>query len=63
MNCAIIFVILCAFSFAISHSHQQNFSLLRDFTCAVVEDELKEHPEMQTVALIELENNLPSNFS
>lgn len=40
-----------------------NFSLLRDFTCAVGKDELKNHPELQTIKLIELENDFPSNFS
>jgi hypothetical protein len=43
--------------------NHQKFSLLRDFTCAVARDEVKKHPEMQTIAFIELENNFPSDFS
>ena len=41
----------------------QNFSFLRDFSCAVAKDELEKHPEMRTIALIELKNYFPSGFS
>lgn len=47
----------------LSISKKKTFQLLRNFTCAVVKDELEKHPEMQTIAMIELENNFPSNFS
>lgn len=63
LNRAIFFKVFLTLSFVNSLRHHQNFTLLRDFTCAVIEDELKEHPEMQNVALIELENNFPLNFS
>lgn len=35
----------------------QNFTFLSDVTCAIAKDELEKHPEMQTIALIELQNN------
>jgi hypothetical protein len=43
--------------------HKNNFSFLRNFTCAVAKDELEKHPEMRTIAMIELENNFPPTFS
>lgn len=43
--------------------HKQNFELLSNFTCAVAHDEINKHHEMRTIALVELENNFPSNFS
>lgn len=42
---------------------QQNFSLLRNFTCAAVKNELDKNPDMRTVAMVELENNFPHEFS
>jgi hypothetical protein len=45
-----------------SFSKNQRFSLLRDFTCAVAKDELQIHPDVQTIAMIELENNFPPQF-
>lgn len=38
-------------------------SLLSDFICSIVEDELKNHPELKTISIIELENYFPLNFS
>lgn len=43
--------------------NNQKFSLLRDFTCAVAKDELMKHPEMRTIAMIELRNSFPKSFS
>lgn len=65
MNFKIYFIILI---FCISNSNQfkkyrKHFSLLRDFTCDVAKDELEKHPEMRTIAVIELEHNFPSSFS
>lgn len=67
------FVALCFFVFLkmfifiratrLHKSHDRNFSLLIDFTCAVAKDELEKHPEMRTIALIELENNFMPEFS
>jgi hypothetical protein len=45
-----------------SRHKNKNFQLLRDFTCAAARDELEKHPEMRTIAMIELENNFPPNF-
>jgi hypothetical protein len=42
---------------------RKNFSRIRDFTCAVAKDVLVKHPEMQTIALVELENNFPKCFT
>jgi hypothetical protein len=61
-----LFSLLLSLLFNFSHSkiiHKNNFSLLRDFTCAVAKDELEKHPEMRTIAIIELENNFPPTFS
>lgn len=44
-------------------SFEKDFSLLRDLTCEFAKDELEKHPEMNTIALIELENNFPHKFS
>ena len=41
----------------------QNFSPLRDFVCSVAKDELKNHPEIRTISIIELESNFPQTFS
>ena len=41
----------------------QKFSLLRDISCAVAADELAKHPEMRTIALMELQNGFPKTFS
>ena len=43
--------------------HRQDFSLLLNFTCGAAKDELEKHPEMQTIAMVELENNFPREFS
>lgn len=43
--------------------HRQNYSRLIEITCDIAKDELKKHPEMQTIVLVELENNFPSYFS
>lgn len=47
----------------IRKDHRQNFTLLCDFICAVVKDELDKNQEMQTVGFVELENDFPSDFS
>lgn len=50
----------------LSEIYSKNISqknLLKDFTCVVVKDELDKNPEMQTIVLIELENNFPLNFN
>ena len=52
----------CAFKDFLTIQNQ-NFSQLRDFACAAAEDELKKHPEMKTIALVEFENDFPSTFS
>ncbi len=52
----------CAFKDFLTIQNQ-NFSQLRDFACAAAEDELKKHPEMRTIALVEFENDFPSTFS
>jgi hypothetical protein len=49
--------------FGSNRQKHSNFSLLINFTCAVAKDELEKHPEMRTIALIELENNFKPNFS
>lgn len=53
--------------FALNCVHQvknwRAFSFLAKFTCAVVKDEFEKNPEMQTIAIIELENYFPSIFS
>lgn len=41
---------------------QSDFTLLRNFACAVAKGVLKKNPEMQGIALIELENNFSRNF-
>lgn len=58
----VVFLSACKQSLS-KDSKNQNFEFLRDFTCAIVEDEHKNHPEMRSIALIELENNFPSSFS
>lgn len=56
-------VIILFFQTVEFSSFRQNFSLLTNFTCDVANYELENHPEMQTIAFIELENNFPSHFS
>lgn len=41
----------------------RNYSRLVNFSCEVARDELEKHPEMRTIALIELKNNFPKKFS
>ncbi len=41
----------------------QNFSLLRDLTCAVAADEFAKHPEMRSILLVEQKNDFPKTFS
>lgn len=64
--------LFCSFSlFSCSHllgkylrtDHRQNFTKLREFVCLIAKDESEKHPEMQTIAFVELENNFPSSFS
>ncbi len=43
--------------------NRENFSLLRDLSCAVAVDELAKHPEMRTIALVELQSDFPETFS
>jgi hypothetical protein len=43
--------------------NNENFSLLRNFTCAVVKDELEKNLEMRTIFVIEQENKFPKDFS
>lgn len=45
------------------NSDHGKFYFLRNFTCAVVEDELIKRPELSTVAMIELKNKFPIDFS
>lgn len=47
----------------ISESLRQNFSLLRDFTCAVARDVLDNNPDMRTIGIVELKNKFPKGFS
>ena len=40
-----------------------NFSLLSDLSCAVLQDELENHPEMRTIALIGCQNDFSLIFT
>lgn len=69
LNTVLIFFLII-FAFPLNRSHEfarkdrrHNFELLSSFTCAVVNDELEKHPEMRTIAMVELKNDFPSNFS
>lgn len=62
-----ILIILLSLKFGNSQkyfrkNHRKNFELLKNFTCEIVVDELKIHPEMRTVAIVELENKFPQSF-
>lgn len=46
-----------------SKFRRQNLSLLRNFTCSVVKDELEKNPELRTVAMVELESDFEQGFS
>ncbi len=41
----------------------RNFSLIRDLTCLVAKDELEKHPEMRTIALVEVTHDFPPEFT
>lgn len=43
-------------------NHQKNSSLLLDFTCATVKDEVDKNSDMRMVAIVELENNFSREF-
>lgn len=58
----IILISLFPSSFQQTQSCHDQENLLVDFTCAVARDELKNYPEMTTIAVIELENNFTLNF-
>lgn len=69
LKISLIFLIL-SLAFALHQSNRfvrfnrrLNYELLSNFVCAVAKDEFEKHPEMRTIALTELENNFPSNFS
>lgn len=41
----------------------EDFPLLRNFTCAVANDEFDKNYDMRTIAFVEHENNFPQSFS
>lgn len=59
----LIIFTLKPFNVCMENIKTKDFSLLRDFTCEIVKDELEKHPEMRTVVMIEIQNDFPHSFS
>lgn len=59
-----ILVILIVFNTVqCQNAPDKDFSLLQDFVCAAANDEHHKNPLMQTIAMVELENEFPPGFS
>lgn len=51
------------FSKKLHKRDDKKFDFLRDFVCNTTKNELERHPEIQTIAMVELKNNFPLKFS